>query len=120
MLSNIFFEPFLNFLMSLNSLFSSPKRFHLSFSSSLDSSCFLFVCLFFFNSLFFSATSRRFFFFVFFFFFFFFFFSFFNSFFYLIFFDFIKIVNLDRFLFKNRGFISYYLIVLGVFLWENF
>ena len=51
-LLNTFLESFLDFFILLNSLFSSLKRFHISFSFTLDSSCFLF-----FNSLFFLATS---------------------------------------------------------------
>ena len=37
-----FLESFLDFLISLNSLFSSSKCFHISFSFTLDSSCFSF------------------------------------------------------------------------------
>ena len=95
--SNIFFETLLNFLMSWNSLFNSPKRFHISFSFSLDSSCFLF-----FQQFIFSGYLSLFLF------------SFWDPFFNLFFFNLIKITSLHRLLFKNRHLISYCFIVLRV------
>ena len=101
--SNIFFETLLNFLMTWNSLFNSPKCFYISFSFSLDFSCFLF-----FQQFIFSGYLSLFLF------------SFWDLFFYLFFFNLIKITNLDRILFKNRHLISYCFIVLRVLSQGNF
>ena len=91
-----FFWLFLNFLMSLNSLFNSlNKRFHISFSFSLDCSCFLFL----FKELTFCSCLSTFLFFVL------------QPFFDLFLFNFIKIININRILSKDRGFISYCFIV---------
>ena len=99
MVSEKFFICLLNFFIILNSLFSSVKRFFISFSFPY----FALVFSFFFQQfIIFSLFTT-------------FLFSFFNPFFDLFLFNFVKIINPDRFLFKNGGVISYCFIIIWIF-----
>ena len=93
-----FLESFLDFLMSRNSLFSSPKRFHISFSFVLLFSSFLFFQQF----IFFCHLTP-------------FLFLFFYSFLHLFLFDLVKVIYVYRFLFLDICLIAYCFIVLWVF-----
>ena len=100
------FRHFLDFLILWNSLFYSLKRLHISFSFTIDSSCFLFF--FFQQFIFFSHLSPLLS-------------SFFDPFFHLFLFDLVQIINIyKQFLFVNVCFITYCFIVFQVFLQGTF
>ena len=101
MLSDIFLKSFLDFLISLNSLFSSPKLFHISFSFTLDSFCFIFI----FSAVYFCWPPLFVFVFVF-------------PFLCLFLHNLVKTINIYWFLLIEVSFITYCFVVLWVFLQE--